>query len=93
MPLITISKINKQLDQKISYDSYYLEIILKDTRVLKFLLNDSPSATFYLNLDNITFPKNPNNLFKFTAEYNRNIINSKNTKNYFDGWSVYDPIK
>ena len=88
-PLLSISKLNKQIDQKISYGSYYLEVILKDSRTIKFLLNDNASATFYLNLDNITFPTDPKNLFKFTSKYNEKI---KKDKNYFNGWKVYDPI-
>ena len=89
-PLFSISKLNKIVDQKIIYGSYYLEITLKDTRIIKFLLNDNSSATFYLNLDNDTFPTNPQNLFKFAAEYNKKI---QKEKNIFDGWKVYDPIK
>ena len=76
-PLFSISKLNKIVDQKIIYGSYYLEITLKDTRIIKFLLNDNSSATFYLNLDNDTFPTNPQNLFKL------NIIKKYKKKKIF----------
>ena len=89
-PLLSISKLDKIQNPKSDYDTYIIEMTLKDTRVIRFYVKDNIHSTFYLNLENSAFPKDIKNLYNFTKLYHDEI---KKEKNYFNGWSIYDPIR
>ena len=89
-PLMSISKAEKIQNPKYDYDTYYIELTLKDTRVLKFHVKDNTNCTFFLNLESLAFPKDINYLYTFTELYHNEI---KKEKNYFNGWGIYDPIR
>ena len=89
-PLMSIAKGEKIQNPKYDYDTYYIELTLKDTRVLKFHVKDNANCTFFLNFESLAFPKDINCLYTFTELYHNEI---KKEKNYFNGWSIYDPIR
>ena len=89
-PFLSISKAEKIQNPKIDYDTYYIELTLKDTRVLKFHVKDDTKSTFYLNFESLAFPRDAKMLYSFTELYH-NVI--KKEKHYFNGWSIYDPIR
>ena len=89
-PLMSIAKGEKIQNPKYDYDTYYIELTLKDTRVLKFHVKDNANCTFFLSFESLAFPKDINYLYTFTELYHNEI---KKEKNYFNGWSIYDPIR
>ena len=89
-PLMSIAKLEKIQNPKSDYDTYIIVMTLKDTRFLRFYVKDNIHSTFYLNLENSAFPKDIKNLYTFTKLYHDEI---KKEKNYFNGWSIYDPIR
>ena len=89
-PLMSIAKSEKIYNPKVDYDTYYIELTLKDTRVLKFHVKDNANSTFYLNFESLAFPRDIQNLYNFTELYH-NVI--KKEKHYFNGWSIYDPVR
>ena len=89
-PLMSISKLEKISNPKTDYDTYTIEVILKDTRIIRFHVKDNIQSTFFLNLESSVFPRDVKNLFLFTEMYHNEI---KKEKNYFNGWALYDPIR
>jgi myotubularin-related protein 1/2 len=90
LPLMSIAKAEKIQNPKVDYDTYHIELTLKDTRVLKFHVKDNANSTFFLNLESLAFPRDINSLYTFTELYHNEI---KKEKNYFNGWAIYDPIR
>ena len=89
-PLMSIAKLEKIQNPKSDYDTYIIEITLKDTRIIRFYVKDNIQCSFYFNLESSTFPKDIKNLYTFTELYHNEI---KKEKNYFNGWGLYDPIR
>ena len=89
-PLMSIAKLEKIQNPKSDYDTYVIEITLKDTRIIRFYVKDNIKCSFYFNLESSTFPKDIKNLYIFTELYHNEI---KKEKNYFNGWGLYDPIR
>ena len=87
---MSIAKSEKIYNPKVDYDTYYIELTLKDTRVLKFHVKDNANSTFYLNFESLAFPRDIKNLYTFTELYHNAI---KKEKHYFNGWSIYDPVR
>ena len=92
LPLFHILKIEKIQDKKITYDSYHIEINLKDTRSLHFHIWDKlTSQKFYTSLMELTFPRKPEDHLTFSFTYKQHLIN--NDRTHFDGWKLYDAKK
>jgi myotubularin-related protein 1/2 len=89
-PLMSIAKLEKIQNPKSDYDTYLIDITLKDTRVIRFYVKDNIHSTFFSNLESTTFPKDLKNLYTFSEAYHNEI---KKEKNYFNGWNIYDPIR
>ena len=89
-PLMSILKLEKIQNPKTDYDTYVIEISLKDTRIIRFYVKDNIHSTFFLNLESARFPNDLKDLYKFTELYHNEI---KKEKNYFNGWTIYDPIR
>ena len=89
-PLMSISKFEKIQNPKFDYDTYYLEITLKDTRIIRFYVKDNIHSSFFLNSQSLIFPKDIKDIYIFTDLYHKEI---RKEKNYFNGWSIYDPIR
>ena len=89
-PLMSIAKLEKNQNPKSDYDTYFIQITLKDTREIKFYVKDNIYSTFFINLESATFPKELKNLYTFSEAYHNEI---KKEKNYFNGWNIYDPIR
>ena len=51
-PLMSIAKLDKIENPKSDYDTYIIDMTLKDTRDLRFYVKDNIHSTFYLNLEN-----------------------------------------
>ena len=90
IPLMSIAKLEKVSNPKKDYNTYTIEATLKDTRLLRFHVKDDHLSTFFLSLENLSSPRNVNNLYSFTELYH-NVL--KKEKNYFNGWALYDPIR
>jgi len=90
IPLMSISKLEKILTPKKDYNSYIIEVTLKDTRILRFYVKDDVLSTFFIVLENLALPKNIQNYYTFTELYQNEL---KKEKNYFNGWAIYDPIR
>ena len=89
-PLMSIAKLEKIQNAKFDYDTYFIEMTLKDTRIIRFYVKDNIHCTFFLNCQSLTFPKDVKNLYTFTELYHNEI---KKEKNYFNGWGIYDPVR
>ena len=89
-PLMSIAKLEKIQNPKTDYDTYVIEVTLKDSRLIRFFVKDNIHSTFYLNLETARFPNDLKVLYKFTELYHNEI---KKEKSYFNGWSIYDPIR
>ena len=89
-PLMSIAKLEKIQNAKFDYDTYFIEMTLKDTRIIRFYVKDNIHCTFFLNCQSLTFPKDIKNLYTFTELYHNEI---KKEKNYFNGWGIYDPVR
>ena len=90
IPLMSIAKLEKVSNPKKDYNTYTIEATLKDTRLLRFHVKDDHLSTFFLSLENLSSPRNVNNLYSFTELYH-NVL--KKEKSYFNGWALYDPIR
>ena len=90
IPLMSISKLEKIITPKKDYNSYIIEVTLKDTRILRFYVKDDYLSTFFIVLENLALPKNLQNFYNFTELYQNEL---KKEKNYFNGWAIYDPIR
>ena len=89
-PILAISKLEKIQNPKTDYDTYVIEITLKDTRLIRLYVKDNIHYTFYLNLESSRFPNDLKVFYNFTELYHNEI---KKEKNYFNGWALYDPIR
>ena len=90
-PIFSISKIEKNLNTKdYNYNTYFIEITLKDSRFFRFSIINSPNYNFYLFLETKVNPRDTKILYKFSESYNEII---KKDKNYYNGWDIYDPIR
>ena len=90
-PIFSISKIEKNLNTKdYNYNTYFIEITLKDSRFFRFSIINSPNYNFYLFLETKVNPRDTKILYKFSESYNEVI---KKDKNYYNGWDIYDPIR
>ena len=87
---MSIAKLEKIQNPKTDYDTYVIEVTLKDSRLIRFFVKDNIHSTFYLNLETARFPNDLKVLYKFTELYHNEI---KKEKSYFNGWSIYDPIR
>ena len=91
LPLFHILKVEKVQDKKITFDSYHIEITLKDTRSIHFHIWDKTSQKFFTSLMDLSFPRRPEDHLTFSLTYKQHLMRSD--KNYFDGWKLYDPKK
>ena len=88
IPLFQIAKVNAP-DKK-NYDRYNLEITLKDTRTLKFVIHNKNNVKFYGDLMEAVFPKDQKKLFDFSFEYLKYLFRHPT---YTCGWDLYNPKK
>lgn len=90
IPLFQITKIEKSSEKK-NITRYSLEIMLKDTRLIKFIINNE-QLKFFANMNNFVFPRDYNFYYAFSFRYKEatyNFIRGDST--YVDGWTIYDP--
>ena len=93
LPLFHILKIDKIQDKKITYDSYHIEINLKDTRCIHFHIWDKLSShKFYTSLMELAFPRKPEDHLIFSYTYRQYLINNDKAT-HFNGWKLYDTKK
>lgn len=88
IPLFHIAKVEKNTEKK-NFTKHFLEISLKDTRVLKFIIM-SDKLKFYANLNSSVFPKDLSAFYPFSKFY-LDQISQENS--FTDGWKIYDPIE
>lgn len=90
IPLFQIEKILK-VQEREGIFSYPIDVILKDTRILRFHIWDRDSAKFYNTLNEAALPKDPYSYFNFTSDYSKAL--KEEDENYFNGWDLYNPLQ
>lgn len=86
IPLYSILRLEK-LEDKNSQEIYYLEIITKDNRFIKFRI-DSDKRKFFLALNTKAFPKETCIFSNYAREF------CQSSASYFkdnNGWNIYIP--
>lgn len=90
IPLFQIEKILK-VQEREGIFSYPIDVILKDTRVLRFHIWDRDSIKFFNALNDAALPRDPNAYFNFTSDYMKALKEEK--KHLFNGWHLYNPLQ
>lgn len=80
-----------KVQEKEGIFSVPIDVILKDTRVIRFHIWDKAALKFYNAIITNCFPRDPYNYFAFTLDYKNALF--ENNAYYFNGWDLYDPIK
>ena len=57
---------------------YSIDIVLKDTRVIRFVIHNKNNVKFYGDLTELVFPKDPKLLFDFSFEYLKYLFSINN---------------
>jgi len=100
IPLFHISKIEKSNEKK-NMVRYSLEITLKDSRVIKYIIQNE-QLKFFANLNNYVFPRDYSFYYSFPLKYREasgNISQDLLTASYqrdgsiIDGWKIYNFIQ
>lgn len=83
IPLFSIKSVSKNPTKSI----YSIDIVLKDTRVIRFVIHNKNNVKFYGDLTEAVFPKDPKLLFDFSFEYLKYLFS---IENFISGWELYD---
>ena len=83
IPLFYIKNVTKKQNN----DKYTIEMVLKDSRNLRFIIYNKNNVKFYGDLTEAIFPKDPKQLFTYSFDYLRYLFHFRN---FYNGWDVYD---
>jgi hypothetical protein len=84
IPLFCINKIEKAHEKK-NFKRYTLELFLKDSRQIKFVIV-SDHIKFYHRINELIISNSPNTFYQFAEKYN-----DSNIEFMVQGWDKYDP--
>lgn len=87
--LFKIAKITKSPD-KVRNEKYYIDLILKDSRTIRFFIWTKENLKFFGDLNELVFPRDPTELFLFSFDYLKYTFGREE---FINGWEIYDARK
>lgn len=86
--LFHIEKVTKAQDRESSNSSFSIDVLMKDTRIIRFYITTKKSKIAD-SINKACNPKDKNAYFVYSAKY---LSLMSKDEHYFDGWELYDPI-
>lgn len=87
--LFKIAKISKSTD-KVKNEKYYIDLLLKDSRTVRFSIWAKENLKFFGDLNELVFPRDPTDLFLFSFDYLKYTFGREE---FINGWEIYDARK